>query len=158
MRFLPKLSVVCVLSLLTSASYVRAAPSAVPGDTFTYLSRQDATKRLDKPGPKPVVSVLSSHEYYLSEIAARTQDGEVEVHEHWIDFMSILSGEVTLTYGGAAAGQRATEPGEMRGGRIVGGKQIKLHAGDYVEIPAGMPHLMTGPRGGFRYLIIKVRV
>ena len=104
------------------------------------------------------MSLLSDHEYYFSEIVARSADGEVEVHHHWIDFVTVLSGEATLTYGGAVAGAKETTPGEMRGGTIAGGKTIALHRGDYLEIPADMPHLMTAPKHNFSYLIVKVRV
>ncbi|HUO94544.1 MAG TPA: hypothetical protein VMU22_16580 [Rhizomicrobium sp.] len=145
----------CVLSLAASAQTPR---NATPADDFQYLSAADSARLLDKPGPAPVVSLLSDHEYYLSEVVARTTDGVVEVHHHWIDFTTILSGEATLTYGGAVTGAKETAPGELRGGKIAGGKTITLHAGDYFEIPAGMAHLMTAPKHNFRYLIVKVRV
>jgi mannose-6-phosphate isomerase-like protein (cupin superfamily) len=72
--------------------------------------------------------------------------------------MTIVSGDVTLTYGGTLSGAKETTPGELRGGTISGGKTIVLHRGDYLEIPAGVPHLMTAPQHNFTYLIVKVRV
>jgi mannose-6-phosphate isomerase-like protein (cupin superfamily) len=144
--------------LLSVAAAAQTTRNATPPDDFKYLSAGDAAALVNKPGPAPVVSLLSDHEYYFSEVVARSADGEVEVHHHWIDFVTILSGEATLTYGGVVAGAKETTPGEMRGGTIAGGKTIALHRGDYLEIPADMPHLMTGPKHNFSYLIVKVRV
>ena len=144
--------------LLSAAAPAQPARNATPPDDFKYLSAGDAAALLSKPGPAPVVSMLSDHEYYFSEIVARSVDGEVEVHRHWIDFVTVLSGEATLTVGGTVAGAKETAPGEMRGGTIAGGKTIALHRGDYFEIPADVPHLMTGPKHNFSYLVVKVRV
>lgn len=145
-------------SLLSVAASAQTARNATPQDDFKYLSANDAIGLVNKPGPAPVLSMLSDHECYFSEVVSRTTSGDVEVHHHWIDFVTILSGEATLTYGGAAAGGKETAPGEMRGGMITGGKTIALHRGDYLEIPADMPHLMTAPQHNFTYLIVKVRV
>jgi quercetin dioxygenase-like cupin family protein len=147
--------VACVFSAAALAQIPR---SATPADDFRYLSLTDTARLLDKPGPAPVVSLLSDHEYYFSEVVSRTSDGVVEVHNHWIDFTTVLSGEATLTYGGAVAGAKETAPGEWRGGTITGGETVTLHPGDYFEIPADTPHLMTGPKHHFRYLVVKVRV
>ena len=144
--------------LLTAVSAAQTARNATPADNFKYLSAADAAALVNKPGPAPVVSLLSDHENYFSEVVARSTDGEVEVHHHWIDFVTVLSGDATLTYGGTVAGAKETAPGEMRGGTIAGGTTIALHRGDYLEIPADMPHLMTGPKHNFSYLIVKVRV
>ncbi|HTW33949.1 MAG TPA: hypothetical protein VMD53_04965 [Rhizomicrobium sp.] len=144
--------------LLSMAAAAQTARNATPQDDFRYLSAGDAAALVNKPGPAPVVSLLSDHEYYFSEIVARSADGQVEIHHHWIDFITVLSGEATLTYGGTVAGAKETAPGELRGGTIAGGKTVTLHRGDYLEIPADMPHLMTGPKHNFSYLIVKVRV
>jgi quercetin dioxygenase-like cupin family protein len=144
--------------LLTAVSAAQTARNATPQDDFKYLSASDTAALLNKPGPAPVVSLLSDHETYFSEVVARSSDGEVEVHQHWIDFVTVLSGEATLTVGGTVAGGKETAPGEMRGGVITGGRAIVLHRGDYFEVPADMPHLMTGPKHNFSYLVVKVRV
>jgi len=147
-----------MIGVVSVVAVAQTPRSATQPDDFQYLSAADTARLLDKPGPAPVLSLLSDHENYLSEVVARTTDGVVEVHKHWIDFTTILSGEATLTYGGAVSGAKETTPGEWRGGTITGGKSITLHPGDYFEIPADMPHLMTAPKHGLRYLVVKVRV
>ncbi len=149
---------VLLAAIISSSATAQTALDATPQDSFKYLSAAAEAQLLNKPGPGPIVSMLSDHEYYLSEIVTRKVDGQVEVHQHWIDFMTVLSGTATLTYGDVYTGAKQTAPGEMRGGTIVKGKTINLHPGDYVEIPAGTAHLMTSPAGDFRYLVVKVRI
>jgi len=154
-----KFALACILvGSFLSAAAAQTARNATPEDGFQYLSAKDAVALVNKPGPGPVLSLLSDHENYFSEVVARKTDGQVELHQHWIDFMTIVSGDVTLTYGGTLAGAKETAPGELRGGAISGGKTVVLHRGDYLEIPAGVPHLMTAPQHNFTYLIVKVRV
>ena len=155
---LRKIGIVALGCLLSVAAAAQMPRNATPPDDFKFLSAKDAVALVNRPGPAPVVSMLSDHEYYFSEVVSRTTDGVVEVHHHWIDFTTILSGEATLTYGGAVTGAKETAPGELRGGAITGGRTIALHPGDYFEIPADMPHLMTGPTHNFTYLVVKVRV
>ena len=46
----------------------------------------------------------------------------------------------------------------MRGPGITGGTSKPVKAGDFMQIPAGMPHMFTVPAGGkFRYLVFNGR-
>lgn len=143
------------LVAVTASAQVRNTPT----DGFKYLSAADIAAQLNKPanGPAPIAAFVSDHENYYIEYVTRVNPGEVEIHPHWIDYMSVQSGEATLTTGGTVTGNRDTGEGEMRGGTQAGGKTITLKTGDFVAVPAGMPHLMN-PRGGkFTYMILKVR-
>jgi len=88
--------------------------------------------------------------------AHRTADGTPEQLGNWIDIMVMLQGEITLTYGGKLSGNTVDANGESHGGTITNGTTLVLHAGDYVQVPAGVPHLMTKPKGDFRYFVTKV--
>ena len=94
-------------------------------------------------------SVLFSH---------RTVDGTPERHANWTDVMVMQHGEVTFTYGGTISGNTVDDKGESHGGAISGGTTVTLHAGDYLLVPAGTPHLMTAPKGDFRYFVTKVHI
>ena len=90
-------------------------------------------------------------------VARRDQHGEPEVHANWNDIFIAQDGEATLLYGGKVEGGRETQPGETRGGKIVGGAAQKLAAGDMAVIPAGMPHQTNVDAGkSFTYMVIKV--
>lgn len=106
---------------------------------------QFATEKLD---------TLGNH---FTMVAYREGSGQVEIHEHMADLFVVVSGDATLVAGGEAAGAKATEPGELRGGSIRGGKRVPLGPGDIVHIPAGMPHqLFLDPGKKFTYFIVKI--
>ena len=149
-----KLLLVCALATLPAMAQVRATAP----DGFKHLSAADIAGLLNKPadGANPIAAFVSDHENYFIEYVTRVNPGEVEIHPHWADYMSIQSGEATLTTGGTVSGNRDTGQGEMRGGTQAGGTTITLKPGDYVAVPAGMPHLMN-PKGKVTYLIFKVR-
>jgi mannose-6-phosphate isomerase-like protein (cupin superfamily) len=70
----------------------------------------------------------------------------------------VLSGAATLTYGGSIAKARDTGPGQVRGESITGGKSMTVHAGDFIQIPAGMPHMFNPAAGTkFHYVVFNVR-
>jgi mannose-6-phosphate isomerase-like protein (cupin superfamily) len=152
-RILPAILFAAALALPAQAQVRNTQP-----DGFKVLSAQDIAKLLDKPanGASPIAAFVSDHENYYVEFVTRVAPGEVEVHPHWIDYMSIQSGEATLTYGGTVSGNRDTGAGEMRGGTQAGGTSVDLKPGSYVAVPAGMPHVMV-PKGKVTYLIFKVR-
>lgn len=143
-----------LVALAASAQTPTQAPASA-----IYLSVKDIDGRIGHPGPDGAVvtSMIDRHETYYSQLASRTTDGVVESHAHWVDLITILSGEATLTVGGQISGNTVDDKGESHGGVQAGGRMIALHAGDYVQIPAGAPHRMTGPKNGFRYLVVKVR-
>ena len=154
-------------ALLSTAALAQAvAPAAVPGamsghqpDAFKHLSVAEQAALVAKPGPGGLtLSVISDHENWYSEALGRTTSGVVEVHDHWIDVMTVLSGDATLTIGGTVTGGQPTGPGETRGGQITGGTIVQVHPGDYIQIPAGTPHLTTlAPGTTFHAMVVKVR-
>ena len=90
-------------------------------------------------------------------IARRDESGEPEVHANWADIHIGQEGEAAMIYGGEVEGGRETGPGEIRGGKIVGGTTQKLSPGDVLVIPAGVPHHTTVPPGkSWTVLVVKI--
>jgi len=86
----------------------------------------------------------------------RTMDGEVELHTRMNDEFVGHAGHATIRVGGRVDGNRQTEPGEWRGGKMTGGRTYELSPGDVLWIPAGAPHQVLVPKGGaFDYLAFK---
>ena len=82
----------------------------------------------------------------------------VEMHPHWIDQVTVVSGEGTLTYGGTIESPNVGAGGEVRGGNQVGAKTQVLHEGDFVLIPAGLPHTFNAAPGKtITYAVYKAR-
>ena len=84
-------------------------------------------------------------------LVVRLHTGDAERHQFFADQMVIKSGTITLVTGGTMQGEHpntsAGRPGETLGSGILGGKEIVLHAGDIVHIPAGIPHWVKVPPG-----------
>jgi quercetin dioxygenase-like cupin family protein len=148
--------------LAPAAAIAQGAPSTPhnqPPEGFKFLSAEDVGALTDKPGPGPKTAYLGDHENYYVEYATRTDTGnEAEVHTHWSHYFTILSGEAILTYGGTVTDARDTAPGQVRGSGITGGKSITVHAGDYVQIPAGTPHMLNPAKGTkLHYVVFNTR-
>ena len=153
-----RLLMACVLSVcVTGAAGAQGAGHAAPPDPFKVFSDKDLAGLASGKGAL-TLSTLVDHENHYVLIAGRTGPGEVEVHEHWIDYMAIQQGEAEFTFGGSLTGARDTGPGEKRGGAITGGTVVTIKAGDFLVVPAGQPHLtMVKPGSNFRAIVFKVR-
>ncbi len=88
----------------------------------------------------------------------REGNGPSEIHDMYTDFYVVQSGEGTLITGGELIGAKTTEPGEVRGTGVKGGKKRSLKPGDTVNIPPKTPHQVVVPNGKtITYLILKVK-
>jgi mannose-6-phosphate isomerase-like protein (cupin superfamily) len=138
-----------------------AAVRETPADKFIFLSQQTLAQRLAKPGPGRSFGavIVNDHENYFVEFVRRQDHGnQVEQHDHWVDQITILSGHGTLTRGGTLSGGKETGPGEVRGGTQQGATVQPLHPGDFVLIPAGMPHKFdAAPGTDMVYSVFKAR-
>lgn len=145
--------------VMASAAKAQTALHATPPEQFKFISAKEILALTEKPGAGPKTAFLGDHENYFVEYAARTDTGNVpEVHLHWNHYIHILAGQGQLTYGGKVQGAKQTAPGQIRGTSIVGGSSLQLQAGDYVQIPAGVPHLfVAAPGTTLRYLVFNTR-
>ncbi|MBS1822647.1 MAG: hypothetical protein JST61_11855 [Acidobacteria bacterium] len=88
----------------------------------------------------------------------RVHTGDAELHQNWADQMVILKGNAVLVTGGTikSSHTQPNQPDEARGPSIEGGKEIALHPGDIVHIPAGVPHwVKVAPGTSTTYLVFK---
>lgn len=141
------------------AARAQTPPHAAPPEGFKYLPAKDVDALTDKPGAGAHTAYLGDHENYFVEYASRTDSGNVaEVHEHWTHYVHILSGHGTLVYGGTVVNAKNTGPGQVRGDAISGGTTLAVQEGDFVQIPAGMPHLFTPAAGTkLHYVVFNAR-
>lgn len=142
---------------LTGTANAQATGHAAPPDAFRLFGDKELATLASGKGAL-TLSTLSDHENFYVLAAGRTGPGEVEVHEHWIDYMVIQQGEADFTYGGTLSGARDTAPGEKRGGTIAGGTVVTIKPGDFLVVPAGQPHVtMIKPGSNFRAIVFKIR-
>ena len=141
---------------------IATAPATMRGrapEEFKFMTQADVAKAAFRPGPVNS-TVVSDHENYWIEFVKRGDTGNrVEAHNHWVDYITVLAGEGTLTYGGTVANPNLTNPNEPRGETtMTGGTTILLHPGDYLVLPAGMWHIFGGTPGKtLSYVIFKAR-
>ena len=118
-----------------------AAPHATKAEPFVYQPAAEVEALTHRPDGKPQSAITSDHEYYYIEYVTRGINKASEAHGHWYDYIHVLSGEGTITYGGTQDGAHDTGDLEMRGGALAGGKTITLHPGDRLVVPPGLVHL-----------------
>jgi len=153
-----RLLTACVFSVcVMGTAGAEGTGHAAPPDPFKLFSDKELAGLASGKGAL-TLATLVDHENHYVLIAGRTGPGEVEVHEHWIDYMVIQQGEAEFTFGGSLTGARDTGPGEKRGGAITGGTVVTIKAGDFLVVPAGQPHLtMIKPGSSFRAIVFKVQ-
>ncbi len=91
-------------------------------------------------------------------LVVRLHTGDAERHQLWADQIYVNKGDLILVYGGTMQQERpnGTAPGETLGSSIEGGKEIPLHTGDIIHIPAGIPHwVKVTPGTTATYLVFK---
>ena len=147
------------LVMLPAAAMAQTPLRNLPPEQFKYLSAKDVEALTDKPGPGAKTAFPVDHENYNVEYARRSDKGnEPEVHAHSTHYIHVISGEATLIYGGTVTNARETGPGQVRGDGISGGTSMTVRTGDFLQIPAGMPHLFNvRPGGNFHYVVFNTR-
>jgi mannose-6-phosphate isomerase-like protein (cupin superfamily) len=165
MTFRGFLAVAALAALPFTASAQTATPPApaplhaTKAEPFVYQPAAEVEALTHRADGKPQSAITSDHEYYYIEYVTRTINKTSEAHGHWYDYIHVLSGEGTITYGGTQEGAHDTGDLEWRGGALTGGKTITLHPGDRLVVPPGLVHLFTATPGNtFTYLIFKQRV
>lgn len=160
MRLLIAAALLMAASALTP-SWAQTTLRGTPPDGFKFMSHETIDKAVSTPEPGRVygATFMNDHENYYVEFVKRVDHGNlVETHAHWVDHVTILSGEGVLAYGGTLSNAKETAPGEVRGGTQTGAKTQLLHVGDYFQIPPGMPHkLDAAPGKSLSYVVFKAR-
>ncbi len=77
------------------------------------------------------------------------------MHENHTHVFYVVEGTATIVTGGTLTGGKTTEPGEIRGSAIEGGKEQPLSKGDVIVIPAGIPHWWKDAQS-FSYIAVNV--
>ena len=148
-------------SIILSLALI-AAPSLFAQTTHTTADLQQHEAKLlatAKANPTGLgTDIMDDYGNDRSMLIVRVHTGAPERHQFWADQMVIQKGTITLVTGGTMQGEHpnGTAPGETLGTSIQGGKEIVLHAGDIVHIPAGIPHqAKIAPGTTVTYLVFK---
>jgi len=155
-------AVLAAMPAFATPALAQAPLRDTPPDSFKFLSAQELDQALVATERGQVYSghVINDHENYWVEFMKRLDHGNmVEFHAHWIDYITVLSGEGSVTYGGVLTGANSRGAGETRGGTLSGATVQPLKPGDYIQIPAGVPHLINAAPGQeLKFVLFKHRI
>ena len=86
----------------------------------------------------------------------RTLPGKAEVHENQADVWYVIDGGCEFVTGGKVVDGKPESPGETRGTGISGGDEHHLAKGDFIRVPAGVPHWVKRIEGKeIVYIVVK---
>ncbi|MFC5864987.1 cupin domain-containing protein [Acidicapsa dinghuensis] len=148
-----------IATLLAFAATAATAQSPKSVDVFSadQIKHQFAQALLQANQKGSGGSVLADYGNHDMRVSTRTANGGAEVHAHFADVFYVASGYATLITGGTVVDPTTKANGETLGKSIQNGVSRKLGPGDFVHIPAGVPHQLLIPKGNvFNYLVVKV--
>jgi mannose-6-phosphate isomerase-like protein (cupin superfamily) len=137
--------------------------SSAQSTTVDHLTQSQLLEQAKQLEPKATGSgsasaKLSDYHNHYTMISLRTKNGGAEIHLQYADIFIVLRGKATLVTGGTVADPQTVSPGEIRGTAINGGARLTLAKGDFVHIPANVPHqLLLENNSEFVYFVIKVQ-
>jgi mannose-6-phosphate isomerase-like protein (cupin superfamily) len=127
---------------------VRAQSSA---DQVTYVDAAKVAEAFAKGG------ALGTGSDHIASVLRRVKPGQVEVHTKETDIFYIVDGTATFVTGGTVVGQKELRANQLTGTDIQSGQTHQLKKGDFITIPAGIPHWFKDvPSSGVTYYMVKV--
>ena len=93
---------------------------------------------------------------FNAAVLRRTAAGQVEIHRRETDIFYIVEGEATFVTGGRMIGGKESRSDQLLGTDIEGGQVHQLKKGDFIVIPAGVPHWFKEVAKPINYYMVKV--
>jgi mannose-6-phosphate isomerase-like protein (cupin superfamily) len=150
---------ILALTLAMPSSAAFAQLPAVDHTTQSQLlEKEKELKQAAASGNGSASIKVSEYPNHYTMVSYRSKSGGGEIHEKFADFFYVVHGNATLLSGGKLVNPAPASPGEIRGSGVEGGTETQLREGDFVHIPAGVPHQLVLADGqDFYYFVIKVR-
>ena len=139
------------LVLTIAASTAWSQQPAQP--TKTYASAADVTaliakaKADHKDGQPIVAERILTLAPYAASLEYRSAVGPAAVHEKEAEMFYVIDGSATLMTGGKLANEKRTNPENLTGTGIDGGKSQAVAKGDFVIVPENTPHWFSAING-----------
>jgi quercetin dioxygenase-like cupin family protein len=138
-----------LIALAVTVAIARTQQPAAP--QVIYVDAAKVSELFAKPG------AIANGADFAASIARRTAAGQVEVHTKETDTFYILDGSATFVTGGTMVGGKESRSNQLLGTEITGGQTHRLKKGDFISIPAGIPHWFKDvPASGVTYYVVKV--
>lgn len=142
-----KISMAAALLLAaTPAIAQRAMPDK------TYASAADVQALLEKAkaeGPKQAtVENILALGGYRANLEYRSLKGAASIHDTENEMMYVIDGSGTITTSGTIPDVKRLNPANQTGTDIASGNTQAVGKGDFLIVPAGVPHLIIPKDGG----------
>jgi mannose-6-phosphate isomerase-like protein (cupin superfamily) len=150
----------CLFTLLSSSAWTQAAPQNQPAPDLTkaaYVSAADlaamvAKQPADRNG---TISRLLQFPPYAVNIEHRVPVAQnASVHETEAELFYVIDGAATLMTGGRLIEPTRTGNNLSSAKGVEGGVAQKLSKGDFVMVPAGVPHWFTDIQGSITQMAL----
>jgi quercetin dioxygenase-like cupin family protein len=119
-----------------------AAPAPTDTTNATQMTAAELNAAIAKVGndrPNASVRVFSIAPYTVNVEHRTNQTQTASVHEAEAELFYVIDGSVTFVTGGKLVGETRTGT-NLSGTSIEGGTPHKLNKGDFLIVPAGVPH------------------
>ena len=129
------------------------AQRAQPEKTFTSAAEVEAMIAKAKSERKPDQgnfnqSLLRLAPYNVAlEYRVEGIDTPATLHEKEAELVYVVDGSATLTVGGKLVNEKRTNPANLSGSAVEGGKPQAIAKGDYIFIPENTAHSFTKTQG-----------
>src|SRR2546430_13273242 len=102
------------------------------------------------------INLIERTPEHAAILLRRTLPGQAEVHEHQADAWYVIDGGCVFVTGGSVVNGAPSGPGEIRGASIAGGDEHHIAKGDFISVPAGVPHWVKKIEGKeIVYIVVK---
>jgi len=102
------------------------------------------------------INLIERTPEHAAILLRRTLPGQAEVHEQQADAWYVIDGGCVFVTGGTVVNGAPSGPGEIRGASIAGGDEHLIAKGDFISVPAGVPHWVKKIEGKeIVYIVVK---
>jgi len=145
---------------LTMLAAVSMAVLAQDTSKVVYFSSKQMDTDLHKLSLNQIgeseINLIERTREHAAVLLRRTLPGKAEIHEHQADVWYVIDGGCEFVTGGTLAAGAQESPGEIRGTSISGGDEHHLAKGDFIRVPAGVPHWVKKIEGKeIVYIVVK---
>jgi mannose-6-phosphate isomerase-like protein (cupin superfamily) len=148
-----------VVSAIAGSAQTPPAPKlfAGAGDVTSMIAKAKAERKPDQANfIQPIVRLApynANLEYRVGSVEA-----PASVHETEAEMFYVIEGTGTMVTGGKLVDEKRTNAANLSGTKIEGGESRKLAKGDFLIVPAGTPHWITGIDGALALMTLHLPV
>lgn len=143
-----------VFALLSASAFAQPSPAQSPAPAMKNFAASADVAALvakarseRKDGQGVLVQRLIELAPYNVNIEYRVAVANAAVHEREAELFYVVDGSATMVTGGTLVNASRTNPDNLSGAGIEGGKAQRVAKGDFVMVPEGTPHWFSAIDG-----------